>query len=287
MEALLQQYEATIRLVCFFGIFAAVALWELAAPRRAPSASKAMRWGNNIALVAVDTLLVRFLFGAIGVETAAMAAERGWGVLNNLPPLTLDPAQSVLAAVVVLDFIIYLQHVMFHAVPILWRLHRVHHADVDYDVTLGLRFHPVEIIISIGIKLAAIALVGAPVAAVVVFEIILNGMAMFNHGNIRLPLAVDRVLRLLFVTPDMHRVHHSVVVNEANSNFGFNLAIWDRLCGTYRAQPEAGHDAMTIGLSDFRAPKFLRLDWLLAIPFLGGTPGYPIGHAVRGGEGKG
>ncbi|MDH5526280.1 MAG: sterol desaturase family protein [Nitrospirota bacterium] len=275
MEAFFNQYEQQIRLGCFFGIFLAVALWELAAPRRALTASKAVRWGNNIALVVADTLLVRFLFGAIGVGTAALASERGWGVLNNMD---VGPTAAVFAAIVVMDFIIYLQHVMFHAVPILWRLHRVHHADVDYDVTLGLRFHPIEIIISIGIKLGAIVLVGAPVLAVVLFEVILNGMAMFNHGNIRLPLPIDRVLRLLFVTPDVHRVHHSVVVNETNSNFGFNLSIWDRLCGTYRAQPEAGHEAMTIGLSEFRERKYLRLDQLLAIPFIGGVGGYAIGR---------
>jgi sterol desaturase/sphingolipid hydroxylase (fatty acid hydroxylase superfamily) len=182
----------------------------------------------------------------------------------------------VIATVVVLDLFIYLQHVMFHAVPALWRLHRMHHADLDFDVTTGARFHPIEIVLSMLIKLAAVVVLGAPPVAVLIFEVVLNATAMFNHGNLRLPLAVDRVLRLFVVTPDMHRVHHSIVPAETNSNFGFNLPWWDRLLGTYRAQPAAGHVVMTIGLDDFREASDQRLDRMLIQPFRGSPGNYPI-----------
>ena len=204
---------------------------------------------------------------------AALVEKEGWGLLNNFsPPYWI----SVLAAIVALDFAIYLQHVMVHAVPLFWRLHRMHHADLDFDVTTGARFHPVEILLSMGIKLGVVAVLGPPVVAVVIFEVLLNGSSMFNHSNIRLPLWLDRVLRWFVVTPDMHRVHHSVIPRETNSNFGFNLPWWDRLFGTYRAQPEAGHEAMTIGISQFREPKYLRLDRLLLQPLLGKPGAYPI-----------
>jgi sterol desaturase/sphingolipid hydroxylase (fatty acid hydroxylase superfamily) len=180
--------------------------------------------------------------------------------------------------VIVLDLVIYLQHVLFHAVPALWRLHRMHHADLDFDVTTGARFHPIEIVLSMVIKLAAVVSLGAPAIAVLVFEVLLNATAMFNHGNIRLPLGFDRVLRLLVVTPDMHRVHHSTVTSETNSNFGFNLPWWDRLLGTYRAQPVAGHEDMTIGIALFREPQDLRLDRMLVQPFRAGPGSAPVGH---------
>ena len=204
---------------------------------------------------------------------AALAQERGWGLFNNLE---LPAALAIVVSAIALDLLIYLQHVMFHAVPALWRLHRMHHADLDIDVTTGARFHPIEIVLSMLIKLAAVAVLGAPAVAVVIFEVLLNATAMFNHANLRLPEGVDRFLRLVVVTPDMHRVHHSIVPAETNSNFGFNLPWWDRLLGTYRAQPAAGHEAMTIGIEQFRTPKDLRLDRLLVQPFLGEVGDYPI-----------
>lgn len=268
------QYEIGIRLSFFFGIFAIVAFWEIVAPRRALTISRAVRWTNNLGLVFLNSLLLRLLFPAAAVGVAAFAVEQGWGLLNYYQlPFTL----GVALAVVAMDFIIYLQHVLVHAVPALWRLHRVHHADLDYDVTTGARFHPVEIILSMLIKFATILVLGPPVIAVVIFEVVLNAMAMFNHGNLRLPLGLDRVLRLIIVTPDMHRVHHSVEDNEANSNFGFNLSIWDRIFGTYIAQPREGHLGMTIGIHHYRDPK--QVSWLpgmLILPFVGKISGYAI-----------
>jgi len=273
-DEFVMQNEAAIRLSFFFGIFAVMALWEIAAPRRALMISKAVRWANNLGLVFLNTFVLRLLFPAAAVGVAAFAAEHGWGLLNYYQ---LPFALGVVLPVVALDFIIYLQHVLVHAVPALWRLHRVHHADLDYDVTTGARFHTIEIILSMLIKVATIVALGPPVVAVVIFEVVLNAMAMFNHGNVRLPLGLDRVLRLLFVTPDMHRVHHSVEDNEANSNFGFNLSIWDRLFGTYIAQPRGGHEGMTIGIHKYRDPK--QVSWLpgmLALPFIGKITGYAI-----------
>jgi sterol desaturase/sphingolipid hydroxylase (fatty acid hydroxylase superfamily) len=270
-------YEPLIRLGFFFGVLVLMAVWEAVAPRRELVAKKPLRWASNLSLVVVNSIVVRVAFtlgtaaGVAGV--AVVAAERGWGLFNNLQS---PPWLAVLASVVALDFIIYLQHVMFHAVPLLWRLHMVHHADLDIDVTTGIRFHTIEILISLGIKVAAIVLLGAPALAVLIFEVLLNATSMFNHSNVRMPLALDRLLRLIVVTPDMHRVHHSIESNETNSNFGFNLPWWDFLCGTYRAQPQAGHRHMTIGLSQFRDPRVERLPWMLALPFVGSTGNYPI-----------
>jgi len=217
--------------------------------------------------------LSRLLFPILPVGLAVLCKELGWGLLNNVAMPTWI---GVSIGVVVLDCAIYLQHVMFHAVPVLWRLHRMHHADLDFDVTTGLRFHPFEIMLSMGIKLGVIAALGLPAVAVVAFEVLLNGTAMFNHGNLRLPVILDRALRLVVVTPDMHRVHHSVVIREANSNFGFNLPWWDKLFGTYRPQPAAGHEDMSIGLGRYRDPKRLTLPWLLVMPFSGKPTGHPI-----------
>ena len=208
-----------------------------------------------------------------------MPPERGWGVFNIAG---VAPGVALVAAVVILDFAIYLQHVMVHAVPMLWRLHRMHHADLDFDVTTGARFHPVEILLSVAIKMAVIVLIGAPAVAVVIFEVVLNATAMFNHSNVSLPLGLDRVLRLFVVTPDMHRVHHSELPFETNSNFGFNLPWWDRLFGTYRDQPEKGHEGMTIGIEQFREPAELHLHKMLVQPFMGETGAYPINR--RDGE---
>jgi sterol desaturase/sphingolipid hydroxylase (fatty acid hydroxylase superfamily) len=268
--------ETAIRLGFFIGVFALVALWEAVMPRRERSVSRWIRWPNNLGVVVVDTLLLRLIFPLVAIDLAAIAAEQGWGLFNNIDlPFWL----AVVLSVLILDFAIYLQHVMFHAVPALWRLHRMHHADLDIDVTTGARFHPIEILLSMAIKMAVIAVIGPPVLAVLIFEIVLNATAMFNHGNIRIPEPIDRVLRLFVVTPDMHRVHHSVIPRETNSNFGFNLPWWDRLLGTYRAQPEAGHLGMTIGIEQFRTPRDLWLDRMLVQPFRRRVDSYPMGHS--------
>jgi sterol desaturase/sphingolipid hydroxylase (fatty acid hydroxylase superfamily) len=257
--------EPLIRVGFFLSVFALVALWELASPRRALQLSRRQRWTANLGLVLLNTVIVRLLFPAAAVGMAALGGERHWGLLNNVAlPFWL----AVPLAVVAMDFVIWLQHVFMHAVPAFWRLHRVHHADIDHDLTTGARFHPIEIVLSMGIKFATIALLGAPVLAVVIFEVLLSACAMFNHGNIRLPAALDRVLRWLIVTPDMHRVHHSVEDDESNSNFGFNLTWWDRLFGTYREQPRGGQIGMTIGLRGHTNPhEVARLPGMLALPF--------------------
>lgn len=243
-----------------------MACWELIKPRRQLSTSKGVRWLSNLGITFINPVVLRLLFPVLAVEVAVRVDARSWGFFNSLDlPYTL----KLIAGVIVLDLAIYLQHVMFHAVPTLWRLHMVHHADLDYDVTTGLRFHPIEIILSMGIKFSVIAAVGIPPLAVLIFEILLNGTSMFNHGNVYVPLKLDRVLRYLVVTPDMHRVHHSVVIRETNSNFGFNLPWWDRLFGTYRHQPVKGHHGMVIGLAQFRDSKKLTLPWLLILPFVG------------------
>ena len=268
------QNELTIRLGAFFGVLVTVALAEIAFPRRRLTVSKPRRWVSNLGIVFLNSALVRVLLPITAAGFAVLAASRGWGVFNNFAaPVWF----AVLASVVFLDFAIYLQHVMFHAVPALWRLHRMHHADLDFDVTTGARFHPIEILLSMLIKFAVIAVIGAPAVAVIIFEVLLNATAMFNHGNLRLPAAFDRMLRLFIVTPDMHRVHHSIEDHETNSNFGFNLSLWDRLFGTYKAQPDAGHEAMTIGIRDYRAPKLATdLPGMLILPFLGRVTGYAI-----------
>ena len=274
MEAFVTNNEAVIRLGFFFGVFGLVAIAELASPRRMPKLSRRVRWTGNLGLVVLNTLVLRLLFPAAAVGVAAVAASRGWGLFNVIGT---PPWFAVLASVVVMDFVIWLQHVMVHAIPLLWRLHRVHHADPDYDVTTGARFHPLEIILSMLIKFATVLLLGPPVVAVVIFEVLLNATAMFNHGNLKLPAHVDSVLRLFVVTPDMHRVHHSVEDDEANSNFGFNLPWWDRLFGTYRAQPRLGHEAMEIGIHGYSDPGMVaRLPGMLALPFRGRVTGYAI-----------
>lgn len=270
----IMRHEVPIRLGFFFGVLLLVALWEILAPRRALTVSKVVRWTNNLGLVFFNSFLLRLLFPAAAVGMAAFASQNGWGLFNHFE---LPFALVVVVSVVAMDFIIYLQHVLVHAVPVLWRVHRVHHADLDYDVTTGARFHPIEIIISMLIKFSTIVVLGPPVVAVVIFEVVLNAMAMFNHGNVRLPLGFDRVLRLFVVTPDMHRVHHSVEDDEANSNFGFNLSLWDRLFGTYRDQPRAGHEAMTIGIHKFRTTKEAAwLPGILSLPFKGKITEYAI-----------
>lgn len=256
--------ELTIRLGFFFGIFLIMALWEMAAPKRSLSLSKTLRWSNNLALLVFNSFLLRLFFPMAAVGFALQADQIGWGLFNWFETGFWP---TVIASIVLLDFAIYWQHRLFHQIPLLWRLHRVHHADLDYDVTTATRFHPIEILLSMLIKWGAILLIGAPVEAVITFEIILNGCAMFNHGNVRLYRPVDRLLRLIVVTPDMHRVHHSVVRAEHDSNFGFNLSVWDRLFGSYIDQPKAGHEGMTIGIDRFRDPVSQRLDRLILMPF--------------------
>lgn len=267
--------DTLIRLFSSLTIFLTMAIWEITAPRRKFSVSRKERWFNNLGIVMIDTLALRVLLPTTAVGIAMTAGQAGWGLFNYLH---IPEPVSVILAVVFLDLIIYFQHLMFHATPLLWRLHMVHHADLDLDLTTGLRFHPIEIIISMLIKMTVIAALGPPVVSVLIFEILLNGTAMFNHGNIRMPSAFDRLLRLVVVTPDMHRVHHSVTIRETNSNFGFNLPWWDRLFGTYRDQPVADHEKMRLGLSQFRNSRNLSLGRLLLLPFTGEPGSYSLKH---------
>jgi sterol desaturase/sphingolipid hydroxylase (fatty acid hydroxylase superfamily) len=271
----LQPYEPWIRLSAFGCVFAIMAMWELFGPRRRQVIGPTVRWPGNLGMVVVDTILVRILFPITAVGLALAAEERGLGLFNVL---AVSSWVSIPAAILVLDLAIYFQHVLFHAVPALWRLHRMHHADLEFDVTTGLRFHPIETLLSMLIKFAVIAAIGAPAAAVLIFEVLLNATSMFNHGNVRLAPGTDRVLRWFLVTPDMHRVHHSIMSNETNSNFGFNLPWWDRLFGTYRSQPAAGHEGMTIGIEQFRDPRELGIVRMLLQPFRGSAGGYPLGQ---------
>ncbi len=266
-------YEWAIRFAAFGAVIAAMALWELAAPKRRLTLARGARWPGNLGVVVLDTLIVRILFPTAAVGFALVCEARGWGLFNLV---ALPWGLAMLLSVLLLDLAIYAQHVLFHAMPALWRLHRMHHADLDIDVTTGVRFHPAEIVLSLLIKLAVVALIGAPAVAVLIFEVLLNATSMFNHANVAMPPAVDRIVRLLVVTPDMHRVHHSILRRETNSNFGFNFPWWDRLFGTYRAQPKEGHQAMTIGIENFRDPSELRLDRMLLQPLRPEPDGTPM-----------
>lgn len=273
MTEFMLAHAETIRLSAFLSVLVAMMLWELAAPRRRLEIPRVIRWTNNLALVALDTAILRLAFPVLAVGLATMAETLGWGLFNRLDlPLWL----AVLASILILDLAIYLQHVLFHAVPGLWRLHRMHHADLDFDATTGLRFHPVEILLSMLIKLAVVGAIGAPAVAVLAFEVILNATALFNHANIALPRGVDRLLRLVLVTPDMHRVHHSSDPRETNSNYGFSLPWWDRAFGTYIAQPAKGHQGMEIGIEQFRTPRDLWLDRMLVQPLRGPASGHAL-----------
>jgi len=266
-------HEPLVRLGAFVAVLLAMALWEVLAPRRRPTMARRVRWPHNVGLLLVDVAVLRFVAPGAAVAVALAGEAHGWGLVNALAPRAWV---AIPLAVVLLDMAIYFQHVTFHAVPALWRLHRVHHTDLEFDLTTGTRFHPIEILISTGIKCAAVAAIGAPTVSVLVFEVLLNATSIFNHAYARMPVGLDRLLRWFVVTPDMHRVHHSVVYNETNSNFGFNLPWWDRLFGTYRAQPAAGHQAMTIGVDAFRSREDLRLEQLLAQPFRETPGGYAI-----------
>jgi sterol desaturase/sphingolipid hydroxylase (fatty acid hydroxylase superfamily) len=256
-------HEVSVRLGFFFGILAVMALWEVLAPRRPLTTSKGARWFTNLTITFANSALLRVVFPTSAAGVAMWAQTRGWGLFSAMP---FGGGLAGVASVLLLDLLIYAQHVSFHHIPLFWRLHKMHHTDLDLDVTSGARFHPAEIVLSMVIKTAAIVALGAPAWAVIVFEVVLNGTAMFNHSNIRIPLGLDRIVRMLVVTPDMHRVHHSVIIRETNSNFGFNFPWWDRIFGTYRDQPAAGHDGMRIGLANFRNPAELSVLRLLAIP---------------------
>lgn len=264
MSEWLLTHEPAVRGTLAVVVFALVVASETLFPKRPRSIGRMRRWPGNLGIVAINSVLVRLLLPASAVGIALAVQGRGWGLLNLL---ALPPWLSVVLAVGLLDLALYVQHVAFHKVPVLWRLHRMHHADLELDATTGLRFHPVEILLSLAIKGVVIAATGVSPLAVLIFEALLNATSVFNHANVRLPSGLDRVIRRLVVTPEMHRVHHSIRRDETDSNFGFNAPWWDHLFGTYRAQPADGHDGMTIGIPQFRDPMELRLDRLLAQPF--------------------
>lgn len=273
VTSFLLAHEPAVRLGAFAGIFAVMALWEVLAPRREQAIGRWKRWPANLGIVVLDSLLVRLLFPAAAVGVALYTEAHGWGLFHALG---MSGWLAIVASMLLLDLAIYLQHVMFHAVPLLWRLHRMHHTDLEFDLTTGARFHPLEILLSLVIKLGVIVALGTPAVAVLAFEVVLNVTSMFNHGNVGLPRRLDQGLRWVLVTPDMHRVHHSWHPAETNSNFGFNLSWWDRVFGTYRAQPRDGHIGMTIGINQFRDPRELRLDRMLWQPVRGPVNSYPI-----------
>lgn len=258
--------EGALRLGVFLAVLAVMAAWELASPLRRAEVPRLIRWSNNLGLVALDTAIVRLAFPLAAVGVADWADGAGFGLLHGLG---LPGWVAVPLAMVALDLGIWAQHVLFHKVPWLWRLHRVHHADTHFDVTTGVRFHPIEIMASMAIKMALVAALGAPVLAVLLFELALSAGALFTHANLSLPARLDRALRRVIVTPDMHRIHHSVRHQETDSNFGFNLSVWDRLFGTYRAAPQDGQTGMTIGIGQFRDAREAWLDRLLTQPFRG------------------
>ena len=256
--------EGIIRFCVFASIFAIMALSEVFLPRKARTQTRRRRWLTNWSLVIIDTLALRIIFPVLVVGMAAYAETRGWGLLNTLTlPLWLEIAIAIL----LLDMAVYAQHVASHKIPVLWKFHKVHHADRDIDVTTGARFHPVEIVLSMAYKLICVLLLGPAAVAVFLFEVILNAAAMFNHSNVKLPLVLDRYMRAAIVTPDMHRVHHSIIRRETDSNYGFFLSVWDRLFRTYIDQPKFGHDGVTIGLEEHQSHQPSSLVWSLLLPF--------------------
>jgi sterol desaturase/sphingolipid hydroxylase (fatty acid hydroxylase superfamily) len=264
MNTFIIDREVFIRLAFFVAVFAVMAVWEIIAPRRPIGNPRGIRWVNNLIITFINSALVRMVFPITAIGVALISLQNHWGLFNNL---SISGWTAGILSIVTLDLTIYAQHVLFHKIPCFWRLHRMHHTDLDIDVTTGARFHPVEILLSMAVKMAMVFILGAPAWSVLAFEVLLNGTSMFNHSNILMNLRFDGILRLFLVTPDMHRVHHSVIMRETDSNFGFNMPWWDRMFGTYRGQPAAGHEAMTIGLANYRAPKWLTLPWMLAVPF--------------------
>lgn len=283
MKEVFFEYESYIRLGSFLGIFALLTIWEISSPKRELLQLRRFRWFSNIGLIVLSSVLIRFILPTAAVGVALHVEQEQLGFLNlyELPFIV-----QFIFAFILLDLAIYFQHVMFHALPLFWRFHRVHHSDLDCDITTGLRFHPFEMIISIVFKFLIIASIGAPVLAVVLFEIILNAASMFTHSNIKIPSTIERMVRWFIVTPDMHRIHHSIEENETNSNFGFFISAWDRLLGTYIHVPEKGHVNMQIGLQRFREPKWQNLRWLIYLPFVDKTNGYSINkrHTENNGE---
>lgn len=273
MKELFFEYETVIRLGSFLGLFALFALWEIASPRRKLLELRRFRWINNFGLIIISSVLVRFIFPTAAVGIALLVEENHWGFLYSFG---LPFPVHFFAAFILMDLSLYFQHIMFHALPLFWRFHRVHHSDLDCDITTGLRFHPFEMVISILIKFVTIASIGAPVIAVVIFEIILNAAAMFTHSNIKMTKSIESLLRWFIVTPDMHRIHHSLNVYETNNNFGFFISIWDRFFGTYLKQPEKGHENMQIGLKNFRKGRWQDLRWLIYLPFVSRLDDYAI-----------
>jgi sterol desaturase/sphingolipid hydroxylase (fatty acid hydroxylase superfamily) len=273
--------ETALRLAFSLGIFGTMAAWESVLPRRELAEPRRRRWPANLGLGLLNTILLRLFGGGLVVSAAAFAVNRGVGLTHWIP---MPVWVSWMVTIVGLDFAVYLQHVMFHAVPVLWRVHRVHHADLGFDATTGLRFHPIEMLVSAGLKSAAVVMLGGLAWAVVAFEILLNASSLFNHGNAFIPSSVDRWLRWLIVTPDMHRIHHSSRVAETNSNFGFSFSFWDRLCGTYRPKPALGQLGLEIGLSEYR--RSLNFGQLLVLPFRGSAGPYTFagkhGHGAVG-----
>lgn len=264
--------EGAIRLTVFASVFALMAFAEAMFPRKDRTQKRSSRWVTNWALVILDTVALRIFVPVLAVGTAVYAEAKGWGLFSFTDlPTWLEIALAIL----LLDMAVYAQHVASHKIPILWRFHKVHHVDRDIDVTTGARFHPIEILLSMAYKLACVLLIGPAAIAVFLFEVILNASAMFNHSNVKLPLGFDRVLRTLIVTPDMHRVHHSIIQRETDSNYGFFLSIWDRLFRTYIAQPELGHDDVVIGLEEHQSDQPSSLLWSLLLPFKG-----PASHAA-------
>ena len=257
-----------LRIAAFLSVFMLLAVIEMIWPRRPLTVSKTGRWRTNLAIILLNNLLITFVFPAAPFGAAVMAQNSGWGLFHRM---TLPGPLEIVISLLLLDLVIYLQHRAFHRVTLFWRLHRMHHTDLDLDVSSGIRFHPLEITLSLVIKLLAVVVLGIAPLSVLLFEILLNATSMFNHANIRIPPAVDRWLRMVLVTPDMHRVHHSVIPRETDSNFSFNLPWWDRLFGTYTAQPREGHDRMVIGLKEFRNQHELGFGRLLLIPFVSVT----------------
>ena len=263
MSDFILTYEDSLRLGIFISILLLMMSAEALFPRKDRVLGRAHRWTSNLLLIVIDGVFVRLLFPIVAVGVAVIAAEKHWGLFNMLGlPIWLEFA----LAVIILDMMIYWQHVASHHIPFLWAMHKVHHADRDIDVTTGSRFHPIEIGLSMLYKMALVVILGAPILAVIIFEIILNGCAMFNHSNVKLPLGFDRVLRRFIVTPDMHRVHHSTIAAETNSNYGFSLSLWDRVFGSYTAQPSNGHDGMVIGLDEYQHAGPASLTWSLLLP---------------------
>ena len=273
MKEFFFQYESYIRLSSFIGLYALLTLWEISSPKRKLEHARRLRWVSNFGLIIISSILVRFIFPTAAVGIALLVEQNHWGLLYyfELPYII-----HFIAAFVLMDLSLYFQHVMFHALPLFWRFHRVHHTDLDFDITTGLRFHPFEMVISILIKFMTITALGVPVLAVVIFEITLNAASMFSHSNIKIHLAIEQMTRWFIVTPDMHRIHHSVSENEANSNFGFFISVWDRLFGTYTKEPKEGHAGMQIGLNNFREPKWQDLRWLIYLPFVSKIKHYAI-----------